>query len=245
MHQTLLKTPDLLTCRLIERINRFVILIDYHGHTKYAHISNTGRLLDYLTSRRVVYCLRQPAQLKTDFRLVGVEDGADAAALIDTRLQMQAFEQGLQREIFPWIKGVKRYDRDFPIGASRIDYGVHLQNGTTALIKVKSAVLRQGNSAMYPDCPSTRGQKHIRELIRYRSSGGEAHILFIAALPAIQCFRSNQQGDPEIFELLQQARLAGVDIHAIGMFLQPSSGQIVLYEPDLPVQLEVQNDGCQ
>jgi len=73
-------------------------------------------------------------------------------------------------------------------------------------LEIKSAVLR-GNKvyAMYPDCPSVRGRRHIREIIDYVKRGGLGGLLFIVALPYATAFRSHSEGDPEISKLLKEA----------------------------------------
>jgi len=52
---------------------------------------------------------------------------------------------------------------------SIIDYLIERKN-KKYLIEVKSAVMKYKNFAMYPDCPSVRGQKHIKELINIQST---------------------------------------------------------------------------
>ena len=54
---------------------------------------------------------------------------------------------------------------------------------------MKSAVLRDGEYASYPDCPSTRGQKHVKELIKLRKDGKRAMLVFICALSGVKKFR--------------------------------------------------------
>ncbi|WP_461864302.1 DNA/RNA nuclease SfsA, partial [Thermococcus sp.] len=103
----------------------------------------------------------------------------------------------------------------------------------------KSAVLRSGEKgeyAMYPDCPSLRGQKHIRELIRLRGEGKRAMIFFVGALPGVKRFRPHAGGDPKIAELLNEARDRGVEIHALSLALLPD-GRVVLERPSLEIEL--------
>jgi sugar fermentation stimulation protein A len=102
-------------------------------------------------------------------------------------------------------------------------------------LEVKSAVLRDGPFAAYPDCPTTRGQRHVQELAEYSKKGGMAIIVFMAALPGISAFKPYKKGDPLLNEYLLDAHKQGVRIKAIGLFFNPSDKHVHLFDPDLPV----------
>jgi len=90
---------------------------------------------------------------------------------------------------------------------------------------------------MYPDCPTVRGRRHIKELIQHVSAGGRGAIVFIAALPNIQAFKPDPHGDPEIPTLLSKAQAAGVLVKAINIHYDPPTSAIYLDDPDLKVEL--------
>ena len=126
--------------------------------------------------------------------------------------------------------------RDAQLGNSRIDY--LLQKGDEQLyLEVKSAVLRDGKYAMYPDCPTSRGRKHISELMEHVRSGGNATILFLAALPEVDAFKPYREGDSQLCDLLIKADKSGVNLRAMGMAYSPEDSAISLYNPDLPVNI--------
>jgi sugar fermentation stimulation protein A len=222
-------------CRILRRINRFVVDVEVEGWAYRAHITNTGRLEQFLNQGRVAYCLPKENPGKTDFLLLAIQDG-DAAALIDTRLQMQAFERVVGMGLIPWLKGWRIIKRNARLGTSLIDYLLE-SNGKAIYLEVKSAVLRDGKYAMYPDCPSLRGQKHVRELADHVKHGGEAIILFIAALPDVTAFKPCRTGDPTLCKLLAKAKRAGVRLKAVQMIYEPADGTIRLINGDLRVEL--------
>jgi sugar fermentation stimulation protein A len=104
-------------------------------------------------------------------------------------------------------------------------------------LEVKSAVLRDGWHAMYPDCPTVRGRRHIRGLTEYAHRGGKAFVVFIAALPRVSAFRPNRHADPELYELLVDARRAGVGVKALNIIYKPGESAVYLVNPDLPVEM--------
>ncbi len=90
---------------------------------------------------------------------------------------------------------------------------------------------------MYPDCPSARGRRHIRGLTEHARTGGNAIILFIAALPGVKAFKPYRAGDPELYELLLEAEELGVVVKALNIIYDTGISTIRLIDADLPVEL--------
>jgi DNA-binding sugar fermentation-stimulating protein len=98
-----------------------------------------------------------------------VKESKNIYSIIDTQLQMKCFEIALEKGYISWLKGAKILKRNFRINNSLIDYLIEHKN-KKYLLEIKSAVMKYKNFAMYPDCPSVRGQKHIKELINIQST---------------------------------------------------------------------------
>ena len=196
----IVRIDDPQECRLIERFNRFVVKVEIKGNYHPAHITNTGKLSELLVTGRQAFCFRAQNPGKTDFRLFAIEE-CGLGALIDTQLQMKAFENCLEGNIIPWFEGCRILKRNARLGASRIDYLLDC-NGKAVYLEVKSAVLREEEHAMYPDCASERGRKHIKELSSYAKEGGAGILLFIAALPHITVFKPNKRADAKLHDAL-------------------------------------------
>lgn len=222
-------------CLVVERVNRFVVEVDCAGRTRRAYLNNTGRLCQFLVSGRKGWCMLQEPGKRTDLRLFAVEE-AGLAAVVDTQLQTQAFEKALEAGLVPWLEGCRMVRRNARLGTSLIDYLLE-RDGREVYLEVKSAVLREGSYAMYPDCPSERGRRHIGELTEHVRGGGEAFILFIAALPDVKAFKPNRSADPKLYELLVEAQQAGVAVKSIAMAYHPDDSSVGLQHPDLAVAL--------
>jgi len=231
----LLKVEGSFECILVERLNRFVIKVILDGRTQRAYINNTGRLAQYLAKGRRGFCIRNVKSNKTDCRLFSV--GKDrSAALIDTHLQMKAFEKAVEFSLIPWLKGYRILKRNVFLDSSIIDF--LLECGEKKLyLEVKSAVFLDGRFAMYPDCLSTRGRRHIERLIRHVKNGGFASILFIAAMAEAEAFRPNCYIDPVICKLLREAHNEGVDLKCVKMCYCPEDSFIYLLDADLRVEV--------
>ena len=234
--RTLLKL-SVIPCTFLKRLNRFVALVEVEGETKRALVTNTGRLEEFMIPGKRAFCTPKSGG-KTDFVLVAFEDLDGKGAIIDTRTQAKAFERALELGLVPWLRGCRIKRKEVRVGTSRLDYLFECPEGEI-YAEMKSAVLRggkKGEYAMYPDCPSVRGQKHIKELIELARSGKRAMVVFIGAMPGVEKFRPYEKGDPKIARLLSEARKAGVEVHALSISLLPD-GRVVLERPSLEVEL--------
>jgi sugar fermentation stimulation protein A len=162
-----------------------------------------------------------------------IQESKNIYSIIDTQLQMKCFEIALEKGYISWLKGAKILKRNFKINNSLIDYLIQHKN-KNYLLEVKSAVMKYKNFAMYPDCPSIRGQKHIRDLIDNHKN---SVILFIAGMKNISAFSPNKNADPKIYELLKIAKNKGVKIKAIQIYFDEKRKSVILKNDDLLVVL--------
>jgi sugar fermentation stimulation protein A len=237
MRKPVLLMLKVVPCTFIERLNRFVALVEVNGETRKALVTNTGRLEEFMVRGRKAFCVPKEGG-KTDFILVAFEDREGKGAVIDTRTQAKAFEKAVELSLVPWLKDCRIKRKEVKVGSSRLDYLFECPEGEV-YAEMKSAVLRggeEGEYAMYPDCPSTRGQRHIRELIELSKAGKRAMIFFVGAMPRVEKFKPYEKGDPEIARLLKEARKTGVGIHALSLSLLPD-GRVVLERPELKVEV--------
>lgn len=219
-------------CVFIKRLNRFVGEALIGGSPGRIHITNTGRLTEYLTEGR--RCLATPIRgRKLQYRLVAVED-MGAYAVIDTRTQSRAFEAAVEASLICGIRGCRVSRKEPRVGEDRFDYILDCPGGEI-VVETKSAVLRGPNDeAMYPDCPSDRGLRHIRHITRLHSQGVRVALVFTAALPGAKCFKPYREGDPRIYEALSTAYIAGVPIIAYSIRME-QDGSVIIENPCLPL----------
>ncbi|WP_297437073.1 DNA/RNA nuclease SfsA [Thermococcus sp.] len=237
MRRPVLLELSLVPCTLVERLNRFVAIVTVNGETRKALVTNTGRLEEFMVPGRKAFCTPRTGG-KTDFVLVAFEDIHGKGAIIDTRTQARAFERAVELGLVPWLRGCRIKRKEVTVGRSRLDYLFKCPQGEV-YAEMKSAVLRGGENgeyAMYPDCPTVRGRKHVEELIELSKAGERAMIFFIGALPGVTKFKPYREGDREIGRLLNEAKKAGVGIHAMSISLLPS-GKVVIENPCLQIEL--------
>ncbi len=228
------KIYNVVMCEIVRRANRFVVDVLVDGRLEKAYINNTGRLLEFMVRGRRAYCLRRARPGKTRYRLFAVHD-MGAGALIDTKFQSRAFEKALLLGLIPWLDGCEILRREARLDDSVIDYLLRC-GGKRFYLETKSAVFRgDGHYAMYPDCPTERGRRHVRTLIRHALSGGRAAVLFVAALPNVKAFKPYVRGDPVIFDLLLKSVEVGVGVRAINIYYDPSRSSVVFVDGNMDV----------
>lgn len=235
IERKILHVGKVFECEVVERVNRFVVNVKVGKKCHKAWINNTGRLQEFLVKGRKGFCMKKEKG-KTAYRLFSIKDGK-LGAVIDTQLQMRAFEKCLEMNFIPWLDGCKMIKRNAKLRECLIDYLLDC-DGKKIYLEVKSAVLKEKKYAMYPDCPSARGRKHLKELMNY-SKNGEAMILFIAALPGIKAFKPNKNADEKLYDLLLESHQRGVKIKAMNIYYNQFDSFIYLSNPDLRVNLQV------
>lgn len=200
----------------ISRPNRFIAEVIIEGRVEICHVKNTGRLKELLVEHAEVYLEKSlnPSR-KTAFSLIGVKKGGRIIN-IDSQAPNKVFYESLsKREIdLPGllepilIKPEKKY------GNSRFDFYV---GGTSnkAYIEVKGVTLEENGIAKFPDAPTERGLKHVKELVRAKNNEFEAFLVFIIQLNGIKYFTPNDETHKEFGDALRHADKNGVKIFAL------------------------------
>ena len=101
-------------------------------------------------------------------------------------------------------------------------------------IEVKGVTLESDGVARFPDAPTLRGAKHVRELIKCREAGLGAHIVFVVQMAGMKYVTPNSATDPDFAAALRDAQAAGVNIVALECSVTPDSMEIAGVLPFVP-----------
>lgn len=206
-----MRYPKLADASFIKRNNRFSAEVMIDGVRETVHVKNTGRLGELLLPGASVFLERaQNPNRKTAWDLVAVmKDGQMVS--IDSQLPNALAEGWLAGGAFGELTYLKR-EKTF--GQSRFDlyfeYG-----GKRAFMEVKGVTLNDGGTARFPDAPTERGVKHVRELIQAAGQGYEAWILFVIQMKGVTRMAPNWRTHREFGEALKEAKERGVHIRAM------------------------------
>lgn len=220
----------------LHRPNRFIAKVIVDGQEETIHVKNTGRCKELLIPGVTVYledCAGKPR--KTRFDLVAVEKirpgKTELTVNMDSQLPNAAAEEWLAAGNLFSRSAVIR--REVTFGKSRFD--LYIEDGARkCFMEVKGVTLEQDGIACFPDAPTERGVKHIRELIECRKAGFEAAILFVIQMKEIRTFRPHDAMDPAFGAALREAAANGVQILAVDCLVTPDSMKL-----DAPVNVEL------
>ena len=194
-----------------KRPNRFVAEVEVDGNIEIAHVPNTGRCKELLVEDANVYLAPSDnPNRKTKFTLHFVENKNQLVSLYSqeaNKIVYEAIESGKIKELL----GYSTHQREKTVDNSRID--IYLANeNEECYVEVKGVTLIIDGEARFPDAPTQRGTKHLKELIKLKKEGIRTVVFFLIQHPAGNNFRPNWDNDPEFSKTLNEAYDEGVEI---------------------------------
>ena len=207
----------------LDRPNRFIARVAVAGRLHTVHVKNTGRCRELLVPGSRVFLAEgtNPGR-KTRFDLVAVEKSRPGRPPLLINLDAQlpnAVTEELLRAggLFP---GLTRLRRETVFGGSRFDFYLETAAGKMFL-EVKGVTLENDGIAMFPDAPTARGVKHLRELAAAVRAGFDAALLLVIQMREVRLFRPHDAMDPAFGTALRDAAAAGVRIMAMDCDVTP------------------------
>lgn len=212
----------------LDRPNRFIAHVLLDGEAVVCHVKNTGRCRELLApGARVILSKGINPQRKTAYDLVSVYKGARLINM-DSQAPNDIAAEYLPR-LFPDLAELRR---EVTWGDSRFDFhGV--RNGRPFYLEVKGVTLERDGRVYFPDAPTERGVKHLRELAKLKRFGTDACLLFIVQMADVISLQANRDTDPAFADALIEARDAGVEVYAVDCMVTPES-----VAANLPVRVE-------
>ncbi len=208
--------PALICGRLVRRYKRFladVILAD--GTVATAHCPNSGRMTGCSSPGQPVYLSYQnnpKRKLKYRWELI---DMPTSLVGVNTMVPNRLVAGALRSGAIPLLKGYGEVSQEVVVNAhSRLDLKLTGRGLPDCYVEIKNCTLVEGGVAMFPDAPTTRGQKHLRELSLLKSRGMRAVIFFLVQRMDARTFAPADHIDPEYGRRLRRAVDQGVEIMA-------------------------------
>ncbi len=206
--------------RFVDRPNRFVAHVDTAEGIQTVHVKNTGRCRELLVPGAAVYLERgtNPGR-KTAFDLIAVEKGGRLINM-DAQAPNRVFGEWTAAGGFlPQVTAVRP---EFSYGESRLDFCLETPEGPH-LVEVKGVTLERGGAAYFPDAPTERGVKHIRELQRAAEAGLGATLFFVVQMEGVRSVSPNDGTHPAFGAALREAAAHGVAVRAFDCTVTPES----------------------
>jgi sugar fermentation stimulation protein A len=203
----------------LERPNRFIAHIRLDsGSEEIVHVHDSGRIKEllYKGNRVKIRCATNPNR-KTKWDMISgrASDGEDI--LINSSFHRYISENLLNDfEISPFGR-VDKLKAEVKYGKSRLDYLLE-KDGKKIWVEIKGVSLAENRVAMFPDAPSERAVKHLKELIELKESGDRAAVILLV-FRSSDIFRPRYETDPKFNEYFYKAISAGVEIYPIQLSL--------------------------
>ena len=193
------------------RPNRFIAHIEIDGQMEICHVKNTGRCRELLPDGAKVWCQRSDnPNRKTKYDLITVQKG--------TRL-INMDSQAPNAAAKEWLLGgglgeITDLRPETFYGDSRFDFSFR-KDGKLCFLEVKGVTLEGDGVCAFPDAPTQRGAKHLKELTRAAEEGFGAYVLFVIQMADVKYLHPNDVTDPAFGAALREAAAAGVQVLAV------------------------------
>ena len=195
----------------LSRPNRFIAHIEIDGREEVCHVKNTGRCRELLPAGAKVWCQKSsnPAR-KTKYDLITVEKGHRLINM-DSQAPNAAVKE--------WLAGgglgpVENLKAETTHGDSRFDFSF-TREGKLCFLEVKGVTLENDGVCAFPDAPTERGAKHLRELTKLSREGYGAYVLFVIQMADVKYLHPNNATDPNFSAALREAAANGVRVLAM------------------------------
>jgi sugar fermentation stimulation protein A len=204
----------------IKRLNRFIACVSINGTEYLVHVRNTGRCREILLpGAKVLLVPADQPKRKTPFTLVAVYKG-EQLVNIDSLAPNQLMYEALRANKIPEIGRVETVRKEVTFHSSRFD--IYFESGDRrGFIEVKGVTLEKDGVTMFPDAPTERGAKHLREMLEAVNEGYLGYIAFVIQMKGVKLFTPNENTDPAFAAALRDAAKGGVKILAYDCSVLP------------------------
>ena len=222
--------------KFLDRPNRFIAHVEIRGKVETVHVKNTGRCKELLLPGVMVYLEKSGnPNRKTAYDLVAVEKAGLGLVNIDSQAPNQVVLEWLGGFAFEKLKP------EYVFRDSRVDFymeramelpetfweyrkieenieeniqeNIQVQgNIRKYLLEVKGCTLERNGIGYFPDAPTERGVKHLRELTKAVQEGYVAILAFVIAMPKVSVVYPNVETHKAFGEALEEAKQAGVKV---------------------------------
>lgn len=202
-----MKYRKVIDAKFINRPNRFIAEVEISERGReIVHVKNTGRCKELLIPGvDVILDESDNPNRKTKYDLIAVSKEGMGWINIDSQAPNKVVYEWLKKQEYSYIKPEYKY------GNSRIDFYMEKENDKY-LMEVKGCTLEIDRIGYFPDAPTERGVKHLRELTLATKKGYKCIIAFVIQMEGITEVRPNISTHPEFGIALKEAKDAGVEI---------------------------------
>ena len=190
----------------LKRYKRFFVDVKINGKIVTAHCPNTGSMMGLLNKGNKVWLSESnDPKRKLSYTLQIIEDGKNKVG-VNTHLTNKIVYDALKNKLIPEFKSLDTIKKEVKFGKNtRFDF-LLTKKDKKIFIEVKNVTLsRRKGIAEFPDAITTRGQKHINELLKAKKGGYDIYLLYVIQRDDCNTFKLARDIDPNYSELLIKA----------------------------------------
>ena len=190
----------------IKRYKRFFVDVKINNQVITTHCPNTGSMYGLLKEgNRVWVSKSNNPKRKLKYTLEVIEDNKSKVG-INTHFANKIVLHGLQNNLFKEFKGISDITPETKFGNNtRFDFLISNKKNKT-FIEVKNVTLsRKKGLAEFPDAVTTRGLKHINELVNAGKKNYKIFILYLIQRDDCETFTIAKDIDPNYALALSKA----------------------------------------
>jgi sugar fermentation stimulation protein A len=209
-----MKLPQLIHGKLIKRYKRFLadITLD-NGEIITAHVPNSGAMTSTISPECDVWVSKSDndkRKLAYTLELTKIDDNLICTNTSNAnKIAIEAIQNGVIKELkgYDSIKPEQKYGKN-----SRIDILLESNTGNKCYVEVKSVTLRIGDTLAFPDAVTSRGTKHLEELLSMVEEGHRAVMLYVIQRSDKLPFRIANEIDKKYYEKFIEVTAKGVEV---------------------------------
>lgn len=195
----------------LQRLNRFIAQVLIEDKVELVHVKNTGRCKElFIEGTRVFLETSDNPNRKTKFSLIGVYKG-EKLINIDSQVPNAVVFEGLMAGQIDEIGPVTFAKREVTYGQSRFDIYYETEK-VRGFIEVKGVTLEEDGLALFPDAPTIRGSKHIKELTEGLDDGYVNYVFFLIQMDSVVSFRPHHERDIVLADNLYEGLSKGLKV---------------------------------
>ena len=189
-----------------DRPNRFIAHVWVDGVLETVHVKNTGRCKELLLpGAKVVLEVSDNPNRKTKYDLIAAYKEGLGLVNIDSQAPNKVAAEWLATQDYSYVKS------EYTYGKSRVDF--YMEKGDEKyLMEVKGCTLEMDGVGYFPDAPTERGVKHLKELAGAAQQGYHCAITFVIQMEGVKEVRPYGIMHKEFETAFEEAKEAGVEV---------------------------------
>ena len=208
-----MELKNITTAKILKRYKRFLADVELaDGSIKTVHCANSGSMKScWEEGWKVAISDSKNPKRKLQYTLEMTNNGNSWIG-VNTQVPNKIAFEAISVNIIPELTDFDELKREVKYGEnSRIDI-LGKKGDQLTYIEVKNVTLLEDGFYQFPDAVSSRGQKHLKELMNCVKEGHRAVMLFTVQRNDASAFKPASDIDPEYAKLLKQAFDNGVEI---------------------------------